>query len=146
MKIIFRILLALFLAAPSWAVLGQPAQSVASDQQRMRGQLSSVARQGYTVQQISAPDGMVVKEYLAPSGMVFGISWRGPTMPDLQNLLGSYFPEFQRSAASAGPRHRALEVRTDQLVVESSGHMRSFQGRAYVPSLLPSNVAEDLVE
>jgi len=89
---------------------------------------------------------MIVKEYVAPGGLVFGISWRGPTMPELQNLLGSYFPEFQRSAQSAGPHHRALAVRTDRLVVESSGHLRAFRGRAYATSLLPGNVSEEAVQ
>jgi hypothetical protein len=146
MKVWAAVLFSLLLSVPSWAVLGQPEQSVTSDQQRLRGELRSTTGQGYTVHEIDAPDGMIVKEYVAPGGMVFGVSWRGPTMPDLQNLLGSYFPEFQRSAGSAGPRRRALAVRTDRLVVESAGHMRSFRGRAYVSSLLPGKVAEEVVQ
>ena len=35
---------------------------------------------------------------------------------------------------------------TDRLVVESAGHMRSFRGRAYVSSLLPGKVAEEVVQ
>ena len=119
MKVSVAVLFALLLSAPSWAVLGQPEQSVTSDQQRMRGALRSTTGQGYTVHEIDAPDGMIVKEYVAPGGVVFGVSWRGPTMPDLQNLLGSYFPEFQ--CLPLGERRRIIgrwRCRTDRLVVE----------------------------
>ncbi|HEV2378322.1 MAG TPA: DUF2844 domain-containing protein [Terriglobia bacterium] len=146
MKVPAAVLFSLLLSVPSWAVLGQPEQSVTSDQKRLRGELRSTTGQGYTVHEIDAPDGMIVKEYAAPGGMVFGVSWRGPTMPDLQNLLGSYFPEFRQSAANAGPHHRVLAVRTARLVVESSGHMRSFRGRAYVASLLPANITEEVIQ
>jgi len=146
MKTVAGFLFALLLAGPSWAVLGQPEQSVTSDQQRMKGELRSVRQQGYTAHEITAPDGMIVKEYAAPNGIVFGISWHGPVMPNLKSLLGAYFPEFQQSAANAGPHHRVLAVRTDRLVVESSGHMRSFRGRAYVPGLLPASITEEVIQ
>ena len=145
-KTLAAVFLTLLFTVPALAVLGEREQSVSTDQQRLRGELRSVPRQGYTVHGISAPDGMVVKEYVSPGGVVFGVSWRGPVMPDLQHLLGSFFPEFQQSAASSGPRHRVLATRTDRLVVESSGHMRDFHGRAYVPSLLPANVSEEAVQ
>jgi hypothetical protein len=147
MKIVSLFLLTLLGVVPSWAVLGELEPSVTADQQRLNGELRSTTEQGYTVHEIAAPDGMIVKEYVAPGGRVFGVSWRGPAMPRLQDLLGSYFAEFQQSATSAaGTHHRALSVRTDRLVVESSGHMRAFRGRAYVPSLVPANVAEEVVQ
>lgn len=145
MKLLVTAFLTLLFAVPSWAVLGEHEQSVNADQQRMHGERRSIPQQGYTMHEISAPDGMVVKEYVAASGIVFGVSWRGPTLPDLKNLLGTYFPEFQQSAGS-GPRHRALAVRTDRLVVQSSGHMRDFRGRAYVTSLIPPQVTEEAVQ
>jgi Protein of unknown function (DUF2844) len=127
-------------AAPSWAVLGQPVASVSSDQQRMRGEMRSVAHQGYSVQQIKAPDGDVVKEYVSPTGVVFAVSWQTRTMPNLQQLFGSYFAQFQQASEAKTRRRRGVVVRTNQLVVESGGHMRAFHGRAYVPALLPPNV------
>jgi Protein of unknown function (DUF2844) len=128
-------------AAPSWAVLGQPVASVSSDQQRMRGQIRSISSQGYSVQQIKAPDGDIVNEYVSPAGTVFAVTWQTRTMPNLQQLFGSYFTQFQQ-ASQAGTRRRrgGIILRTNQLVVESGGHMRAFRGRAYVPSLVPSNV------
>jgi hypothetical protein len=146
MKTVLAALLVLVLgSAPAWAVLGEYESSVSSDQKVMRGEVRAVALQGYSVQQITGADRAVVKEYVSPGGLVFGISWRGPTMPNLQQLLGSYFAEFQQAAQSRVPRHGPLVLRTDRLVVESGGHPRSFHGRAYVPSLLPKNIPAEVV-
>src|SRR5487761_1351095 len=147
MKTALAVLASMFLlAAPSWAVLGQPVQSVHSDQIRLHGQLRSISRQGYSVQQITAADGTVIKEYVSPAGVVFGVSWQGVAMPDLSQLLGYYFPQFQHASRSAVRRRQALVVLTDRLVVESGGHMRAFRGRAYVPGLLPNNISPAVVK
>jgi len=139
-------LLALLGANPAWAVLGQPLQSVTDDQQRLHGELRAVSREGYTVHEISSAGGMVVKEYVSPGGTVFGVSWQGPSMPNLSNLLGSYFPQFQQAAQSSPHRRGPVVLRSDQVVVESGGHMRAFRGRAYVPSLVPSTVSEAVIQ
>jgi hypothetical protein len=146
MKATMTALLALVLGAtPLWAVLGEQVESVNSDQKVMRGEVRAFALQGYSIQQVTGADRTVVKEYVTPTGMVFGISWRGPVMPNLRELLGSYFAQFQQAAQSRVRRRGPLVLRTDQFVVESGGHLRSFQGRAYVPSLLPKNVPAEVV-
>jgi Protein of unknown function (DUF2844) len=146
MKVLLAAVLVLIAGVSSaWAVLGEYANSVASDQQRMHGQIREIVRQGYSVRQITAADGAVTNEYVSPAGMVFAVSWQGPFMPDLRQLLGSYFAQFQQAPRSSARRHSPMIVRTKQLVVVSGGHMRSFHGSAYVPSLVPANVsAEDL--
>jgi hypothetical protein len=142
MKTAFVLFVAmLFQSAPSWAVLGQPVSSVHSDQQRMRGEVRSSSYAGYSVQQITAADGGVVKEYVSPTGMVFAVSWQTPTMPNLQKLFGTYFQQFQQASQAKSHRRRGMVIRTNQVVVESGGHMRAFHGRAYVPALVPANVA-----
>jgi len=144
-KIFLAVLSVLLLrVVPAWAVLGESVESVTSDQRHLRGELHSVVRQGYSVQRISSADGTVVKEYISPDGRVFGISWQGPTAPDLAQLLGSHFAEFQTSR-SAVHRRGPVVVRTDQLVVETGGHLRAFHGRAYLPGLLPNNLSEVVV-
>ncbi len=134
-------------APAAWAVLGQPVASVENDRQRMQGELRQIPDRGFTVQQITTPARIVVKEYVSPSGVVFGVSWRGPSPPDLSQLLGNYFPQF-RQAASVRPRVRTrhLSVHTDQLVVETGGHMRDLRGRAYVPALVPPGVSQASIE
>jgi len=147
MKKAILVLTALFISTvPAWAVLGQSVESVRSDQAHLKGQLRSTALQGFSVQQINSPDGTVVKEYVSPAGMVFGISWEAPTMPNLAQLLGTtYFTQFQQAPRSAARRRGPTTVRTDQLVVESGGHMRAFRGRAYVPGLLPGSLSAEVI-
>ena len=128
-------------AAPAWAVLGDSMQSVQRDTEIMQGALVTMTRKGYSIQQISARSGHVIKEYVTPDGTVFGVSWQGPTIPNLQRLLGSYFTHFQ-AAQQSSRRHGPLVVRNDEVVIESGGHMRAFQGRAYVPRLLPEGVPQ----
>ena len=146
MKTVVAVWLALVLgSAPAWAVLGEYESSVTLDQQHLRGQHQAITRQGYTVHQITSGDRTVVKEYVSPAGLVFGISWQGPTLPNLEQLMGSYYAQVQQAAQSRTRRRGPLVVRTDKLVVESGGHMRFFHGRAYVPSLLPKNVSGEVV-
>jgi hypothetical protein len=130
---------------PAWAALGGSAATVATDRQQLRGELRSVAAEGFSVQEISAADGSVVREYVSPSGRVFAVSWRGPVRPDLALVLGDYFREFQQASRSRLHRRGPLVVRTDRLVVEMGGHMRAFHGRAYVPDLLPVTLSLEVV-
>ncbi len=67
-------------------------------------------------------------------------SWRGPSPPNLQLILGQYFSAYQAAAKQPVVRHRLVSVTGSDLVIESSGKMRAFVGRAWVPALLPSGV------
>jgi hypothetical protein len=129
-------------ATPSWAVLGEPVSSVVSDQQRLHGELHSTQAQGFSVHEITTVDGTVVRQYTSPAGLVFGVSWRGPFVPDLAQLLGSYFEDFSRAVRSAVRRRGPLAVRTGRLVVETGGHMRDLNGLVYLRDALPPTVSE----
>ena len=134
-----------FAAAPAWAVLGGSVDSVQADQARLEAKARIVPLPGYIVHEISRGDGTTIKEFVSPLGTVFGISWKGPTMPDLTPLLGTYYSEFHQ--AVAGRRHRGpVVVRTKDLVVESGGHLRAFYGRAYVTSLIPNTLSPAVVQ
>jgi Protein of unknown function (DUF2844) len=146
MKIIAGVLVFLFLGSiPGWAVLGEYESSITTDQQRIHAQLHQISRQGYSIHQLSAGSGRTVREYVSPKGVVFGVAWQGPTMPNLQQLLGSYFEQVQQAARSRRQRGGPLVVRTDNLVMVSGGHMRSFHGIAYAPNLLPAGVPAEVV-
>jgi hypothetical protein len=144
----FVLLAALVTAAlPGWAVLGGSADSVVTDQLKFQAKRAVVETQDYTLHVISLDDGTLIREYVTPAGKVFGVSWSVPTIPDLTQLLGSYNAEFQSAVHSkAGRRSRAAAVHDSDLVVESSGHMRAFYGRAYLNSMLPSGVSQDAVK
>jgi hypothetical protein len=138
-------LLTLLLAAPAWAALGEHVDSVARDTERLRGEVQASAREGYAVHQITAAGGTLVREYVTRSGFVFGVAWEGPSMPDLAALLGSHYAAFRQAVIASGRRRAPVVLSTGDLVVESSGHMRAFRGRAYVPGLVPPELAAAVV-
>jgi hypothetical protein len=124
------------------ATLGESVDSVTSDQKSLSAlRPSTTIRNGYTVHEITS-DSTTVREYVAPSGIVFGIAWNGLVYPDLTPLLGSYFSEYQEALRHTPrkPGRRRLQVKTDRIVVEKWGHMRNLQGRAYSPALVPAGV------
>jgi len=147
MKTMLGVLLILALGAvPAGAVLGEYESSVSLDQQYLRAEIRVTTAQGYKFHQITTPNGAVVREYISPEGKVFGIAWQGPFIPDLQQLLGSYFTQVQQAAQSRTQRRGGpFVVRTNDFVFASGGHMRSYHGSAYVPSLLPKNVPAEVV-
>lgn len=130
---------------PAWAVLGQSQDSVQSDARTLSGTLTITEMSGYSVQQIVRNDGVVLKEFVSPGGNVFGISWRGPTMPNLSQLLGANFTAFQQANQSTRGRG-SLSIHTGALVVETGGHLRAFRVRAYLNNLLPAGVSQQVVQ
>ncbi len=127
------------------AALGSSADSLTRDRTALSArQRSTSTRTGYTVHEMES-DSNVVREYISPSGIVFGIAWDGLIHPDLSTLLGSYAAKY-REALKHTPRkpgRRRHQVQTEQLVVEKWGHMRNLQGRAYAPALIPPGVSID---
>jgi len=147
MKSLLMVLAALFAAALiGFAALGGSEESVISDQVKFQASRRVVPEHGYRVHEISRGDGTLVKEYVSFEGKVFGVSWQGPTLPDLSQLLGSSFAEFQGSLQHKAGRRKAAVVHNSDLVVESTGHTRAFQGRAYLKSLLPDGVTQEVVQ
>ena len=102
----------------------------------------------YTVHEIGLDGGGLIREYVTRAGKVFGVSWSGPTIPDLSQLLGSYSAEF-RNTLLVQPKsfgRRPAAVHNSDLVVETGGHMRAFRGRAYVNSLLPAGFSPETIK
>ena len=133
----------------SRATLGESADSVASDRNALSAvKRAATSRNGYTVHEF-ALDGTLVREYVSPSGIVFGIAWNGLTHPNLTPLLGSYAEEYDaalRQTPRAPGLTRQQVVKTDRVVVEKWGNMRNLQGRAYDPALIPPGVSIDEIE
>ena len=147
MKRILTVLLMLMASGlPAWAALGDNVSSVDSDAQVLHGQHIMVAKVGYSLHQITSPDGSVVNEFVSPAGAVFGISWNGHSMPNLRQLLGTYMTNFQQGQVVQRVPRRAITIQGDNFVFSSVGHMRSFHGRAYVPGLIPANLTPEVVQ
>jgi hypothetical protein len=135
--------------APVWAVLGQYESSVSLDERALHGADRQEAHPGYRLHQITASDGSVVREYVSPAGLVFGVAWQSPRMPNLTQLLGSSITELQvtlQSRTPGIPSRAPLIVQTPKLVFLSGGHLRSFHGYAYVPGLVPAGVSPEVVQ
>jgi hypothetical protein len=88
-------------------------------------------------------NGIVVHQYVDSNGTVFAVTWRGPAMPDVQSLLGTYFQRFASGAsASAGEAGlHAARVADGDLIVENQVRLREFSGRAWLVSALPAGVS-----
>lgn len=129
------------------ATLGEPAASVARDSKAFSGTLlKSTNRSNYRIQSIaSGTSTTTVREFVAPTGVVFAVAWNGLVHPDLKVLLGSYDPEYRKalSRIRRQPGRQHSKVVSDRLVVETWGHMRNLQGRAYLPGMLPEGVSPD---
>jgi hypothetical protein len=134
-----------FVAAPvARAALGQPADSVATDATHLSAIAhASNVQAAYTVHTMILPSGTVVREYARADGIVFGVAWEGPTLPDLKATLGAAFDRF--TAASPTRGQGPLAVAADDLVVYSAGHLRAFSGHAYLPHGLPAGVDAGVV-
>jgi hypothetical protein len=129
----------------AYGSLGQSASSIANDAASMSAvSHASSAQAAYSVHTITLPSGTVVREYVAQNGMVFGVAWDGPTLPDLKATLGAAFARY--AAASPTGRGNPLAVSADDLVVYSGGHLRAFAGHAYLPAALPAGVDASVVQ
>jgi len=141
-------LLMLAFSFPAFAVLGGDESSVATDMAQMKASTTVTHTDMFSVHEIKVPTGTVVREYVSQGGRVFGIAWQGPFIPDMQQLLGSYFQQYSAAAQDARNKHvsrRLINIRQPGLVVEASGHMRAYSGRAYDPGLLPQGIGADVV-
>lgn len=136
--------LLLGVAVPASASLGGASSSVEADGVRMNASHQVMQHDSYAIHQIKAPQGTVINEYVSQDGRVFAVSWHGQFPPQMQQILGTYFQQYvsalQAQSSQAQPRvygHRPLNLQLPGLVVQTSGHMGSYSGRAYIPEMLP---------
>jgi hypothetical protein len=122
------------------AALGGSADSVESDRVSMKALTRPVATGTLQKRELQLPSGTIVTEYLTDNGQVYAVTWHGPALPDLHQVLGNYFVNYQSAARQPVVRHRLVRLTSPDIVIESSGKMRAFTGRAWVPAMLPSGV------
>ena len=128
-------------AAPAHAALGEAASVPAGATTRTLA--------GGAAQVVSYLDGggTQINEYVTSgTGTIFAYTWQGPTQPNLDTLLGRYAADWRNDAAAqrASGRDDLHTARVDgaRVVVETSGHMRAYMGRAWLPAALPAGVSE----
>ncbi|POB00445.1 hypothetical protein C2134_01450 [Chromobacterium sinusclupearum] len=141
---LFVFLLAL-LAPGAHAALGQkfdaPAASAAGH--TLLATRPAVIGGAYTVQDSLDASGRQIRQYVSLDGTVFAVAWSGQTHPDLQSLLGDYFPAFQQAQRNNRSGRNVLRGQVGSFVVHSYGRMGAFNGFAYDSTLLPAGVTPD---
>jgi hypothetical protein len=135
--------LCLLLCRLSFSSLGGDTASVQADATRMQARVQSSRRPGYMLHEIQSATGTTVREYVSPAGTVFAVAWKGPYAPNLQQLLGSQFEQYQQAMKTPNGHatHGPVTIRLPNLVVRLSGHMGDYSGRAYIPDKVPAGVS-----
>lgn len=145
-------LVGLIVSRAALAALGGDVASISEDRVQIKASGRIVAADRYTVHEMVTPAGTTVREYAGAGGQVFAVTWSGPSMPDLRQLLGAYFGDYATaghadaepaSAHAPGTNHAHRSLRRSGLVVHSTGHQRAFSGKAYLPSMIPTGVVID---
>jgi len=146
------LMLSTFIFPPnSFARLGEQSDSIEADRIVLDSAKDSTKiirdQRLFQVHEITL-QGQTIREYVAHSGLVFAVTWRGMTHPDLNLLLGSYYSEMsqmlERPSRHGGRRN--LAVQSSHVIVEKGGHMRDVHGRAYLPGSIPNGVSpEDIL-
>jgi hypothetical protein len=146
--VVVALLATAFHSGSAHAALGDTVDSIAADREALQALRHSTSiGPAFTVHEIDSGPTMV-REYVSPSGIVFGLAWNGLLHPDLEQLLGSYSGEYRESLAQTPRRqgNRSLQVMTGNIVVEKWGHMRNLRGRAYAPALMPFGITADEIK
>jgi len=157
-KNILSVFIFLFSGTLAHASLGDLEQSIDNDQQalgfvsrKIEGHAASLKTAlskapDFKVHILSSAKGEL-RQYVNKDGIVFALTWAGNSHPDLSQILGTYYSEYQNQMERAPrkPGRYPVLLQTPKMTLHQSGHMRSVQGKAYDPSLFPKNfVVENL--
>jgi hypothetical protein len=134
-------LVLLAIAPATQAALGGDATSVADDRIRMKAVVREATQPD--AQAYLTPAGTLVREYASADGRVYAITWDGPFMPDLRQLLGEHWQTYLDGAATASRGLSSLDLSKGALRMKASGRLHAFRGRAWLPDLVPPGVNVD---
>jgi len=143
------ILMALTMSLGLWAgalsahaELGGKAATIAQDRIVMRAKQATTTKTNYSVHTLTLENGTVTHEFTTSDGLVFAVSWDGPSRPDLRQLFGVYFPRFQEDNQRQKGEGRSYEGPKSShidFMARSFGKNGTFWGYAYLPSELPKD-------
>ncbi len=127
----------------SHAGLGDEVEKVSQDKIYFKAKKIKITlAEKFNIHEIEAPE-YKIREYVNTNKKVFAVSWSGLTHPDLKPILSSYYDEYLKIAQSQkriyGRRFRVVKSKNVTVVI--SGHMRNLKGKAYLHSDLPLGVA-----
>ncbi len=144
--IFFSVLLLAYAGASHAALGGAPEQFNTSTQPTTVVAGVTPVGANYLTRETTLVSGTRVREYVSAGGLVFAVTWAGPILPDLKALLGKYFDTMVAESAKAPKAGRSsLAINLPEVVINSGGHMRAFEGSAWIPAELPAGfTAADL--
>jgi hypothetical protein len=124
----------------SWAGLGNKPANLGPRVLAAQTHSASTGAAAYTDSEKKLESGTVVHQYSDANGTVFAVSWSGPYLPDLKELLGIHFDTMVEHAKKMprAARRSHFMLKQSDLVIVSSGHMGAFEGRAWLPGKLPA--------
>ena len=139
----FICILLLSLPIFAQAELGGNLASITQEQKTFGSSLTYSPQSNYTIYIQSISPDLVIKEYVSSSGNIFGVAWKGSTLPNFQILLGNYYSNYL-SAQQQNPR--SVFLQDNNLVIESSGVMGGYIGRAFLPKQVPTGLAPTAIQ
>ena len=138
MKSLVAALAAALFVSGSWAELGAATSHLPAAAAAPKAKNMSTGSASYTVVQRQLDSGTSVSEFVDASGTVFAVSWSGPFLPDLKELLGVHFQTMASPGAGRRSGRSQLAVQDADAVIVSEGRMGAFEGRAWLRSRLPA--------
>jgi hypothetical protein len=104
---------------------------------------ASAPQDRYVTTSFTLDSGTDVHQYTSSAGVVFAVAWSGPALPDLQELLGPHFTTLLAHGRQRIGKPPRLLVQAKGVVIVSGGRMGAFDGKAWVPALLPAEFSAD---
>jgi hypothetical protein len=132
----FILVLSLWLPYSAYAVLGDVPSS--GEVQQSTSQVSKVS-----LKYVEWTEGsQTIREYLGTDGKVFAVTWGGPKNPNLTQLLGNYYQEYQTALDSPTNIHprRGLATNSANLDVHRFGHMGALHGVVVLKDKIPATL------
>ena len=132
---------ALLLACP---LASQAALGGAPEQFESGVPTATAAVADYVTRDTTLATGTHVREYVSAKGIEFAVTWQGPFLPDLKALLGKYFASMVNDANRMPKAGRSrIAMNGSEVVINSGGHMRAFEGSAWLPAQFPPGFTAD---
>jgi len=128
-------------AAPAGATLGGPLASVESDRMALQAHSRHTEHAAFTLHEITLPNRGVVREYVSPAGQVFAVTWHGPFLPNMEQLMGAHLQAIRRASHTQRGGLGHFAASTDEVSFVNNGRMRSFHGAAYLIHGIPSGAS-----
>lgn len=127
-------------AGVSSAMLGGPPEQFSTGDTTVVSKVT----QNYSMRETTLAVGTQVREYVSGDGIVFAVTWSGPFLPELRILLGKYFDTMGTESATAPQVGRPhVAINRAAVVINVGGHMRSFEGEAWIPGAIPADFVID---